>query len=103
MSNVHFFIVCANAEDFRGGGKKDYTVHDFESDAIDAAKRWTDNRRMPHDIYEVTLVGSTSVPQPKYHSRRPYPDQPSDPKPGEHEPGLVPAPSSAVSETPSHE
>lgn len=77
MSNVHFFIVSANADDFRGGKKSDYTVHDFESDAIEAAKRWTDNKRMPYDVYEATLIGTTSVPQPKYHDRRPHSNESS--------------------------
>lgn len=70
MSNVHMYLVVQNKEDFRGGNVK-FTVHDFESDAIEQAKRDADHLRTPHDIYEVELIGSASVPQATFCDRRP--------------------------------
>jgi len=70
MSNVKMWVVVSNQADWRGGNAP-YSVHDFEPDAIDAAKRQTDTSRLAHDIYQVELIGSTSIPQPKFHDRRP--------------------------------
>lgn len=70
MSNIDMWLVVQNKEDFRGGNAK-FTIHDFESDAIDSAKRCTDSLRTPHDIYRVQLIGGTSLPQATFYDRRP--------------------------------
>jgi hypothetical protein len=69
VSNVHFWIVVADEQDFRGGESR-YSVHDFPNDAIDAAKRQTDADRAPRQVFECTLIGTTNMPQAQFHDQR---------------------------------